>query len=291
MIIKLSGLDFSSNNIGSIAAATDISDFTKSVLSHYTKTLTTAKQRALDTFLTGMKDSGLWAKTENFFIPILAGTLEETMYNVKKDQQESAPGADYYELQDQGLITKRQASIDTVIPDDQLAQFKVNGSYMNIHYMVNTAPITWTADAELEYDKFASWLLSINSSAYKGITMAEGASNNRWNLILHGNPQRYVNPMTYPTKVETFEGTAIVTGRTDKDQGILNNILGGMNYAETEDITMTDVPTYVGTNHIKLERCHLAPMRVFATGTALSDEELKQYTTLCNNFVAAFNAE
>lgn len=290
MIIKLSGLDFSSNNIGSLGEATEISEFTKSVLTHYTKTLTTAKQRALDTFLTSMKDSGLWAKTENFFMPILAGTLSETMYNIKKNQQESAPGPDYYELRDQGLMTKRQPTIDTVIPNDQLAQFKVNGSYMNLHYMVNTAPITWSADAELDYDKNAYWLLSINSSAYKGIVMEEG-SNNRWNLILHGNPRIYVNPMTYPRLVETYEGTSIVTGRTDKEQGIHNNILGNMSYTATEDKTMTDVPTFVGTNHVKWEKCHLAPMRIFGTGYALSDEELKQYTTLCNNFVAAFNAE
>ena len=290
MIIQLNGLNFSNNNIGNISGAKDLSELTKKVLGNYSKTLTTSKQLAVDEFLTELQTEGLWAKIENLFMPCLAGNLSEVMYNVKKDKMETAPGSDYYYLEN-GSLKLNRIGKNVAIPAESIAQFKVNGSYMNIHYMVNTDPIEWYADAETDYDCSCYWLTTFTSAAYKGIMMAEGRANNRWNLLINGNPQRYVNPMTYPTITDIYEGTSIVTGRTDKDQGIYNNILGKMNYSETDDKTISDAATYVGVNYAKQEYCHIGGMRLFGTGFALTDDELKTYSNLCNTFIDKIYAE
>lgn len=181
MIIQLNGLDFSSNNIGKLSGTKDLSDLTKKVLGNYTKTLTTSKQLAVDEFLTELQTGGLWSKIENLFMPCLAGDLSEVMYNIKKDKMETAAGSDYYYLEN-GALKMNRLGVNVAIPTESIAQFKVNGSYMNIHYMVNTTPISWNADAETSYDRSCNWLTTYTSGVYKGILMEEGLSNNRWNL-------------------------------------------------------------------------------------------------------------
>lgn len=82
MIIVLNGADFSDNNIGKVILDKESSAEAKEILSHYTKSLTQTQQIAFDNFLTTLKASGIWSKTNNLYFPILAGNLNECWYDV-----------------------------------------------------------------------------------------------------------------------------------------------------------------------------------------------------------------
>lgn len=82
MIIVLNGADFSDNNIGKVVLDKELSAEAKKILSHYTKPLSQTQQIAFDNFLTSLKASGIWSKTNNLYFPILAGNLGECWYDV-----------------------------------------------------------------------------------------------------------------------------------------------------------------------------------------------------------------
>ena len=89
MIIKLVGADFSANNIGKVTLKREVSDATKSLLSNYTRSLTTSQQLAVEDFIIGLKSNGLWASIGNLYIPALAGNLNETMFNIKTETKDT----------------------------------------------------------------------------------------------------------------------------------------------------------------------------------------------------------
>lgn len=83
MILRLSGADFSSNNIGKIQVIRELKNETKRLLSNYTKKLTEVQKHAVQEFVDGLKEKGIWQYLGNLYLPILANSLEEVMLNVK----------------------------------------------------------------------------------------------------------------------------------------------------------------------------------------------------------------
>ena len=135
MIIKLVGADFSANNIGKVALKREVSAATKTLLSNYTRSLTTSQQLAVEDFILVLKTNGLWPSIRNLYIPALAGRVDETMFNIKTETKDTTPSSEYYLLESNGLRAKYY-STNTVIPSDSRAIVKMNASYMNLHYMV-----------------------------------------------------------------------------------------------------------------------------------------------------------
>ena len=188
MIIKLVGADFSANNIGKVALKREVSSATKSLLSNYTRSLTTKQQLAVEDFILGLKSNGLWASIGNLYIPALAGNLNETMFNIKTETKDTTPSSEYYLLENNGLRTKYY-STNTTIPSDSRAIVKMNASYMNLHYMVYVS--------KLENDTNSKWtsnyyMTTYGTGVYKGVKVEYNETQLLWNSIISGNPARYV---------------------------------------------------------------------------------------------------
>ena len=278
MIIKLVGADFSANNIGKVALKREVSDATKSLLSNYTRSLTTKQQLAVEDFILGLKSNGLWASIGNLYIQALAGNLNETMFNIKTETKDTTPSSEYYLLENNGLRTKYY-STNTTIPSDSRAIVKMNASYMNLHYMVYVS--------KLENDTNSKWtsnyyMTTYNSTVYKGMKVEYNAGNQTWNAIINGNPTRYAQAY----KNEYVEGFVGVSCQSDgKVIGVTNNTAGNLGVSEDVDTTISDVNTYIGCSVQGYANCS-NPMRIITMGSGLSSDQLLKYNELCDALIS-----
>lgn len=110
MILVLNNADFSDSNIGTIEIPRELSQFTKDFLTHYTKSFTDTQKYAVDDFLTGLIDSGIWNKLYFIFFPILAQNINEAFYDPIRNATISS--TTYYRLVTNGI------SLTTTLPAD-----------------------------------------------------------------------------------------------------------------------------------------------------------------------------
>ena len=66
MILRLSGADFSANNIGKIDIVRELSEDTISLLSNFTREITNEQRFAVQDFINGLKSNGIWSYIEKF---------------------------------------------------------------------------------------------------------------------------------------------------------------------------------------------------------------------------------
>lgn len=282
MILRLSGADFSANNIGTMLFARELTAETITLLSNYTRTLSEAQKFAVQDFLDGLKVEGIWAHIENLYIPALAGDLSETLYDVKGGVVDANPSADYYLIERNGLRTNFYSS-KTVIPTKSRAIINVNGSYMNQHYMVYTADNVW---GEENHNKTEYFLTSYGNPAYRGLKITENNNNNQWLLSITGNPERSVQSVSNSKIGTTIKGFICISSGSDGTPiGIIDNYVGSqLSPTETTDTTMTDVPTFIGCN-VQGNACCSTPMRIISTGTAMDMTMMQKYNELCDALI------
>lgn len=72
MILKITGADYSANNIGTIDLRTSVNPSTASLLATYGKTWTINKQLAIEDFLTAFNSLSFKSKIKRLLLPILA---------------------------------------------------------------------------------------------------------------------------------------------------------------------------------------------------------------------------
>ena len=82
MIIKLTGADFSAKNIGTISIPFEIDADIQQILSHYTRSLTDKQKYYFQLFYRGLQSSRLLGKIKNLYLPILANSVNEAMFNI-----------------------------------------------------------------------------------------------------------------------------------------------------------------------------------------------------------------
>ena len=282
MIIRLSGADFSVNNIGTIQLIKEVTQETRDLLANYSREFTKTQMLAVQDFIDGLKTKGIWAHIENLYIPALAGDLSETLFDVKGGVVDANPSAEYYLIESNGLRTNFYSS-NTVIPKDSRAIIKVNGSYMNQHYMVYTADNVW---GEENHNTTEGFLTSYSNSAYRGLSISENTNNNQWLLIITGNPQRSVQSVGNNTIGTTIKGFLCISSGSDGTPiGIIDNYIGGqLSPTETIDTTMTDVPTFIGCSVQGYAKCS-TPMRIISTGTAMDMTMMQKYNELCDALI------
>ena len=131
MIIRLSGADFSANNIGKIDIK-ELTDETKTILMNFTRSITTQQKYALQDFISGMKDKGLYELVDNLYLPVLMGSVGEALINVKTLSVDGNADNGGYVISGNNGLKKQTGDIATV-----------NISENNINYHIfayNTEP-------------------------------------------------------------------------------------------------------------------------------------------------------
>lgn len=103
MIIILDA-DFSQKNIGKITIPEEISDLTKSVMSHYTKELTESRVYALNSLLNTLNRAGIYDKITNMWMPCISATTKEALYNIKTNVAGVETQIATFSLNDYGLF-------------------------------------------------------------------------------------------------------------------------------------------------------------------------------------------
>lgn len=112
MILIANDADFSQNNLGQIDLP--YSELTLAVIDKFTKVLTDPQKKALNTLLTKVEKSGILAKQKHFYLPILAGTLNESFINIADPllPTEVTPNASYYSLSSGGIFNDNPNTAD-----------------------------------------------------------------------------------------------------------------------------------------------------------------------------------
>ena len=282
MIIRLSGADFSANNIGTIQLIKEVTQETRDLLANYSREFTKTQKLAVQDFIDGLKSEGIWSHIENLYIPALAGDLSESLFDVKGGVVDANPSADYYLIESNGLRTNFYSS-STVIPTNSRAIINVNGSYMNQHYMAYIADNVWGDENHYSYEAF---LTSYNNSAYRGLNIAENTNNNQWLLSITGNPERAVQSVSNSKIGTTIKGFICISSGSDGTPiGIIDNHVDDqLSPTETTDTTMTDVPTFIGCSVQGYAKCS-TPMRIISTGTAMDMTMMQKYNELCDALI------
>lgn len=103
MILVAQEADYSANNLGQVFLG--YSELTTAVLAKYTKTLTDTQKIALNTMLVKLDQNGILAKQKHFYLPILAGALNESFVNIASPILATSivPSATYWALKSGGI--------------------------------------------------------------------------------------------------------------------------------------------------------------------------------------------
>ena len=128
MILRLSGADFSANNIGKIDIIRGITNDTRELLSNFSKKFTNEQMFAVQDFISGLKDNGIWSSIGNLYIPVMCGSLSECGYNIKTGKNDVTFGSDYV-WSSKGLKLMPTSTNYWLTS----AKIKVNGSQQNLH--------------------------------------------------------------------------------------------------------------------------------------------------------------
>lgn len=112
MINILKEADFSANNIGKVTIPVVLDDDTLAVLQYVTKYSTSSPQAlALDQFVVGMKENGLWDKVKFLALPAFANSLAECFINVKDGISYGPSTTDIYEKVNDGYRVNPLATL------------------------------------------------------------------------------------------------------------------------------------------------------------------------------------
>lgn len=279
MIIKLTGANFSANNIGTIQLNRVVTTDTLALLTHYSRVLTKEQQLAVQDFVFGLKDSNLWDSIENLYIPALASNVGETLYDIKGDAVDAIPTETYYEMYDGGLRAVGLTGTAVAVDDINIAKVPVNGSYMDIHYM------TYTGAVSMSDTTLSDMPIVCNSSGvYKGMNFNRVIGADTFTSYLSGSESYGVQSIAGSTN--TLGGFICVSSGQDKIIGRINNMIDGQqNSVSSLDTPMTNAMHRVCYNYAKKPSMQVG-MRILSTGHALTAEQMATYNSLCDDLIA-----
>lgn len=279
MILRLSGADFSAKNIGKINIRSTIDYDTELLLSKYTRELTADQQFAVDDFLLGLKEHGIWDSISFLYLPLLAGKLSECGINAKTFVQDFTPDENYYQLSAEHGIESIESGSN--IPANNRMKILFNGSQMNYH---------WAWMPLRAYDSTQNEGLGYfaDSNAQRRLITALNSSGTNQTSVagtLNGNAS-YGLPI-YPTFNSEDTGMDLITWSCGTD-GISGYgytytgeyIVGAVEYkAGTEDATYTDETTYIlNSNSNGIFNSY----GLVSLGIDLTDEQLIAYYNLAS---------
>lgn len=263
MILRLSGADFSANNIGTIQLTRELTAETIALLSNYTRTLSEAQKFAVQDFLDGLKVEGIWAHIENLIIPALAGDVSEAFYPIKGNGVYNTYTT-AYELKNNGLYVAINDTSKTP------AKIRANGSYMNLHI---ASYLTYCPENTAEN--------TINSMYNGGsITVRE-----RWvcngtskNIRLYEGTESRTISVSAKEMFDTPNFLGISSG-TDDLYAVHNSSKHTYGSVFEDDTTITKVPFFVGADINNSTSSNIA-QGLISTGSAMNSAMMLKYSEL-----------
>lgn len=119
MIIVNKFADYSAVSIGNVEIQIEYREETKTLLAKYTKILSTEQKIAVDNFVGTLITEGLWDSLVNLYMPMLASSPSEALYNaVKNTEHTVSQDNDYYSIGSFGLKTNKNGLNKSVVSVD-----------------------------------------------------------------------------------------------------------------------------------------------------------------------------
>lgn len=271
MILRLSGADFSANNIGQIQFIRELTSDTLALLDRYTKELTTDQKFAVQDFISGLKTNGVWSSIGNLYLPILAGSLPECLYNIKNGNVDAVPTDEYYELSTLGLASKDKTSTSGIVT------VPINGSQQNLHMAI--------------FNSETYGVLSVNELFFGN---AAGSKN-----VQMGLKTNYKLEVKTDTNISVSVPSTKLTMKP-KLRGISQTTLGNITFGYEDGGTVlaanpisTDNPYtnyeigILGYKSVS-GRKSTVHYGLMSFGSALSEEQAQVYSSLADNFMSKF---
>lgn len=273
MILRLNGADFSANNIGKIDIIREITSDTKKLLSNFSREFTDEQMFAVQNFINGLKNNGIWSSIGNLYIPVMCGSLSECGYNLKTGKNDVTFGSDYV-WSNKGL---KLLPISTNYWDTA-AKVKINGSQQNLHLgAYNTDSLAGITQTEAI---FGCNLTNDNKTMVQfGIT-----ANKSFSLKTDNSGNVSVGALTSAD----FDAKSLkmVVQSTLGNFGVIGAFTGEYVTPISTDHTYTDVPVNV-FNIANVWR-ETKNYGLFTLGTALTKEQASTYSSLCDTLMSKF---
>lgn len=269
MILRLSGADFSANNIGKIDIIREITSDTRELLSKFSREFTEEQMFAVQDFINGLKNNGIWSSVRNLYIPIMCGSLSECGYNLKTGEKDVTFSSDYV-WSNKGL---------KLLPKGRsIAKVNFNGSQQNLHlgaYNIDSlAGITQTEviwGGELADDNKTTIQFGI-------------AADNKFSLKTDNNHN--VNVGSLKNADFGKQSLKMVIQSTLGNFGVVGNITGKYGTPISTDHTYTNVPVKVFS--IALVWRETKNYGLLTLGTALTRGQASTYSNLCDALMSKF---
>ena len=280
MNIIIKGADFSANNIGQLSVQP--SAFTLAVLAKYSRTLSSNQTNAVNTFILGLQNSGIYNKIKHLYLPILAGSLSESFINVALAglPTEINPNSTYHQLdafgiKNKGLGENALASLNVDFATDNLTNVDFHSLWFNTeNYTALTNTIIPIGNGSY---MSASWS---NITDFVGITPASNfilASSNIYNLIQIGTD--YTLSIGYKN---TLKGYSFLQNDKLKSYRPQEAELTLTDTYSVNDINGTmDLTGYLNSSMLKKHG-------LISFGKGLTNSEITQYSGLANALMTAF---
>lgn len=272
MILRLSGADFSANNIGKIDIIREITSDTRELLSKFSREFTEEQMFAVQDFINGLKNNGIWSSIGNLYIPVMCGSLSECGYNLKTGKNDVTFGSDYV-WSNKGL---------KLLPTSTnywkaAAKVKINGSQQNLHLgAYNTESLAGITQTEAI---FGCSLDNNKTTIQLGITANKGLS-----LKTDSNANIQVGLLTDADF--GAKSLKMVIQSTLGNFGVVGNFTGEYGTPISTDHTYTDVP--VNVFNIATVWRETKNYGLFTLGTALTREQASTYSNLCDALMSKF---
>lgn len=131
MIIKLTGADFSANNIGKIEIEMkELSQFTlDAIAASGNDTMTTPQKYALDAFfktIGAVDNTGIYQKMEFLYLPVIAKGLEGAGYNYRNSALSLNLTSDKWDYIDKGIAPKEDLTASALTISEPLSQDNIS---------------------------------------------------------------------------------------------------------------------------------------------------------------------
>lgn len=287
MILKLTGADFSKNNLGTIGI---LRDETKEILNNYSKILSETQKFAVQNFILELKSNDIWSSITNLYIPLLAGKLSETMYNIKTKTMDATPNATDYALSTEGGLKCNATSPDTTLTNPM--HFLYNGSQQSLHCLFyNTRNLDVSQSIIDGYGTDTngtggntSWITcAVNPTVLDNEEVAPTIKTDGNIVVSLGTT--YAN--NYFSKAPAFQGW---TQRTDGNVilGSKGATLGNNATPISTDNTYTNKPIYPFLKYTKKVDVNGSfEFGILSMGSGLSDEKLLKYREIVNKLINA----
>lgn len=273
MILRLSGADFSANNIGKIDIIREITSDTKKLLSNFSREFTDEQMFAVQDFISGLKNNGIWSSIGNLYIPVMCGSLSECGYNLKTGEKDVTFGSDYvWSSKGLKLLPTSTNYWETA------AKVKINGSQQNLHFgAYNTdslAEITQTeAIFGCDFTDDNKTTLQFGITANKAFSLKTDNSTNVRVGVLTGAD----------FGAKSFK---MVVQSTLGNFGVIGAFTGAYGTPISTDHTYTDVP--VNVFNIASVWRETKNYGLLTLGAAMTREQASMYSNLCDALMSKF---